>query len=141
MHICFLFSSVKSGTSLVPNKLLCYCRSSDRLHNMPHEANTAAGLFLQEFIFPDTEKLQIVKITSLTTQEKLSLQIKGFNKKIYEEVLVLVANVEDVSLNTINHIRIMIEEFEVTLLVEVMANVVVGELLVVSNQCLRGHQL
>ena len=99
---------------MVPNKLLCYCRSSDRLHNMPHEANTAAGPFLQEFIFPDTEKLQIFKITSLTTQEKLSLQIKGFNKKTYEEVLVLVANVEDVSLNTINHIRIMIEEFEVT---------------------------
>ena len=97
----------------MPNKLLCYCRSSDRLHNMPHEKNNAAEPFLQEFIFPDTVKLQIFRITSLTTQRKLMKHIESFNMTTYE-VLVLVANVEDISVNTINHIRIMIEESEVT---------------------------
>ena len=111
---CFIkIFSVIGGTSLVPNKLLCYCRLSDQLHKMPHEVTTNSTEFLQEFVFPDIEKLQIYKITSLTSQKKLSRQIQNFNLNTYEEVLLLVANVEDVSRNVINHIRIMIEEFEV----------------------------
>ena len=95
----------------MPNKLLCYCRSSDRLHGKSDEITDE---FLQEFVFPNAEKLHIFKMTNLTSQKKISRQIQNFNQRTYEEVLLLVVNVEDVSLDTINHIRIMIEEFEAT---------------------------
>ena len=72
------------------------------------------AIFVQDFIFPDIEKLQIFTITMSTTQKKLSQKLNSFiQKPYYKEILLLVVNVEEVSLDKINHIRVMIEEFEV----------------------------
>ena len=72
------------------------------------------AFFVQDFIFPDIEKLQIFTITKSTTQKKLSQKLISFvQKTYYKEILLLVVNVEDVSLDEINHVRIMIEEFEI----------------------------
>ena len=100
-------------SSLVPNKLICYCRSSDNLHNIPREASDESRYFLKQCMDSDIEKGEIFKITSLTTQRTLSQHINAFYRKTYVEVLILIANVEDVPLNAVNHIRIMIEECEV----------------------------
>ena len=97
------------------NKILCYCRSSHYLHNIPQDWSTD-GLkkeFIQEHVFPDAEKLCIFKITSFTTQKSITELVKGFVAPVHvQEILLLVANIEDVPINAINHIRIIIEENE-----------------------------
>ena len=69
--------------------------------------------FIQEHVFPDAKKLSVFKITSFTTQKSITELVKGFVAPVHvQEVLLLVANIEDVPVNAINHVRIIIEENE-----------------------------
>ena len=104
------------GAPLIsPSKLLCYCRSSHHLHNIPHSwsADESKRKFIQQYVFPEPNKLTVFKITILSTQKAITdLVRKFYNPLNDDEVLIIIANVEDVPLEAINHIRITIEENE-----------------------------
>ena len=107
--------SAKGNALFSNNKILCYCRSSHYLHNIPQDWSTDVlkKEFIQEHVFPDAKKLTVFKITSFTTHKSITELVKGFVAPVHvQEVLLLVANIEDVPINAINHIRIIIEENE-----------------------------
>ena len=67
---------------------------------------------MERFIFSDTERVILYKVTSLTTQEIFAELLNRFNRNRTQDILVLIVNVDDVPLMAINHMRVLIEEKE-----------------------------
>ena len=67
---------------------------------------------MKEFVFEDTDKLVVHKLSGLLSQSSVQELLRDFVNSEKTEVLLLLANMQDTSTKTINHIRIMIEETE-----------------------------
>ena len=102
------------------NKFLCFTRTSALINNLPsefsstvHSASRSANddIWPKRHIFGDISKLIVCKIE--VTQSQRSVRKKLIDFLVSEEnVLFLLANVQEVSRNTVNHLRVMIEEAE-----------------------------
>ena len=67
---------------------------------------------IREFVFEDTDKLVLHKLSSLVSQSSVQELLRSFVCSEEAEVLILLANMQDTSTKTVNHIRVMIEEAE-----------------------------
>lgn len=117
------FRQQDHGTSFVPNKLFCYCRSSQLIHNKipdKYDFDSEVSFLFKQYIFDEVESLIVYKISSLTTQKEIKDLLFNFNIHLLAEskVLLFVASPDEVPINAINHIRILIEEFEAAHLAE-----------------------
>ena len=103
---------------MCPNKVLCFTRSSQLVHQLPVQYQTFAFStqdskdLLNKFVFEETEKLVVCKLTSMVLQSAVEELLRSFilsDKK----VCIIIANMQETSQRIINHVRIMIEEAEV----------------------------
>ena len=109
-------------SSKSPNKLVLFSRSSPLVHALPTQfpclvRETLEDLAIitanvKELIFEDTDKLVVHKLSGLLSQSSVQELLRDFVNSENAEVLLLLANMQDTSTKTINHIRIMIEEAE-----------------------------
>ena len=105
---------------MCPTKLLCFTRSSPLIHQLPTEypgtATTRAPSkhvenLVREHIFTNLDLLTICKVSLGHSQEKLENLLLSFaNSK--HQVLLLIANMQELTKRMVNHLRIMIEEAE-----------------------------
>lgn len=113
---------------------MCFTRSSPLIHALPaqfpHLATTwvqrdpsalgkSVGNFILDdtemlgnLVFEDTRKLMVQKLSSLQSQSSAQELLADFMRSDTAEVCVLLANMEETTCKTINHIRVMIEEAE-----------------------------
>ena len=101
-------------------KLICFTRSSPLIYQLSADYPTQLATrtimdenkdFLRDKIFSDLDRFIMCKVTSRHTRSKL--------KKLFEDyfgshccLLLLFANMKDVTVRMVNHLRIMIEEEE-----------------------------
>ena len=116
----FLFRSV-------PNKLLCFSRSSSLIQSsifdeFPIDGKSVEDLERLVFSYPHVEegclrdldlRLRVTKVTNSTTQSSITSKLKLFCTSETLEVMMLVINMQHFSVKIVNHLRIMIEEAEV----------------------------
>ena len=70
---------------------------------------------MTHIVFEQHDKIVMQKLSSLPTQSSVEEFLNKFVSSEVAEVCLLLANMEETSLRTINHIRVMIEEAEVVL--------------------------
>ena len=105
--------------SVCPNKVLCFTRSSQLVHQLPTQFKAytlnlqhSKNVLLQDIVFEETEKLLICKLTNAVSQAAFQDLLKEFIHSD-KKVCVIIANMQETSRHIINHVRIMIEEAEI----------------------------
>ena len=104
---------------MCPTKLLCFTRSSPLIHQLPAEyPGTATATvtdsvknFAREHIFTNLDLLSIRKVALGHSQNKLEKILFSFGTSKHQ-VLLLIANMQELTKKMVNHLRIMIEEAE-----------------------------
>lgn len=106
-----------------PNKLVCFTRSSPLVHSLPaqfpsstttepdQQPNTVETT-VANLVFEKTDKLVVHKLSNLLSQSSVQELLMEFVSSEEAEVCVLLANMQETSCKTVNHIRVMIEEAE-----------------------------
>ena len=103
--------------------MICFTRSSPLVHAIPAQyphltvTETQKDLdtvkkTLSDLVFEDTNKLMMYKLSNLQSQSSMQDLLRDFVRSDSTEVCVLLANMQETTCKTINHIRIMIEEEE-----------------------------
>ena len=114
-----------------PNKLVLFTRSSSLLYTLPAHFPHSTTAEVQRgpdatrgqnysevskavanLVFDETGKLILCKLSGLLSQTAVEELLKNFVSSDAAEVCVLLANTQDTTRKTINHIRVMIEEAE-----------------------------
>lgn len=103
-----------------PNKLICYTRSSQLLHQLPtqypsplhQQASEDAISMLHDIVTSDVGSLTFQKLSSFTSFTTISELLKTFMSSSAKQVLVMTVNMQETSKDVVNHLRIMIEEAE-----------------------------
>jgi len=105
-----------------PNKLVVYSRSSPLVHSLPAQffcnspnngrEDSVSMASARDLVFEETDKLMVHKLSTLLSQTSVQELLMNFVYSDTAEVLLLAANMQDTSIKTINHIRVMIEEAE-----------------------------
>ena len=102
-------------------KVLCYTRSSPLIHQLPAEfpcpyfgieMESIARNILKIFVFVETNKLVMYKLSSILSQTTIQDFIRNFLDSKTAEVCLLVVNMHETTKEMVNHVRIMIEEAE-----------------------------
>ncbi len=102
-------------------KVLCYTRSSPVIHQLPAEfpcpslgnkMEARARDVLEKFVFLETNKLVMYKLSSILSQTTIQDYIRNFLDSETAEVCLLVVNMHETTKETVNHVRIIIEEAE-----------------------------
>lgn len=102
---------------------MCFTRSSPLVHTIPAQfphltmTETQQDLAtvkktLSDLVLEDTDKLVMYKLSNLQSQSSVQDLLRDFVSSDSTEVCVLLANMQETTCKTINHIRIMIEEAE-----------------------------
>ena len=105
--------------SVCATKLLCFTRSSPLIHRIPADypsvltTESVANLHeaLKEHIIPNLSNLIMCKISIGHSQSKLENLLTNFWES-HAQLLLLIANMQEISKKMINHLRILIEEAE-----------------------------
>ena len=112
---------------LIPNKLLCYSRSSPLIHTS-FQSDSSFGNEIS-VVSPKTEqlvfnylssdregglgiKLCVLKITATSTQSFVLKRLQSFVQSKKHEIMLIVVNMQYSTVEIVNHLRIMIEEAE-----------------------------
>ena len=111
----------------IPNKLLCYSRSSPLIHTSFQSDSPSFGSdtnilspVIEQLIFSYSSstqnrslqnRLSVLKITAISTQSSIFRRLQSFVQSETHEVMLVVINMQ---YSTVNHLRIMIEETAVT---------------------------
>ena len=97
--------------------MICYTRSSQLIRRLPSEfpSNNVAEealsqSFLQANIY-DTDKLVIYKVSTQSSQGKIEIVLENFIASA-KVVLIFIANSAELKKTMINHLRIIVENFE-----------------------------
>lgn len=69
---------------------------------------------VHNFVFEETDKLIMSKLSILQSQSSVQELLRNFVSSDTAEVFVLLANMQETTCKTINHIRVMIEEVELS---------------------------
>ena len=111
-----LYLVYTSGSDTCPTrKLLCFSHAFPKLPQLfSRETNTDKSIvsYLEKVVFSSTDELVIVKLSVTHSQRNVREQLKKFSLSQCDRVLLLAVNTLEVSLDAINHLRIMIEEVE-----------------------------
>ncbi len=106
-------------TLQAPNKLILYSRSSTLIHSLPGQFSHSDSVSdetvttVRNIIINDPKKVIIRKLSYLTTQNAVQTLCKEFIDSIEVEVLLILADMNNVSTEIINHTRVIIEEAEI----------------------------
>lgn len=117
-----------------PNKFVCFTRSSSLIHALPTQFPHSTSTWVQQdhsalmksighiilddtemisnVVFGETGKLTLQKLSGLQSQSSAQELLADFVRSETTEVCILLANMEEITSKTINHIRVMIEEAE-----------------------------
>ena len=117
-----LFTYTYRDRSVCPTKLLCFTRSSPLIHQLPTEYPATATAttrtvtkyvenLVREHIFTNLDLLSICKVAVGHSQNKLEKILSSFAISKHQ-VLLLIANMQELTKRMANHLRIMIEEAE-----------------------------
>ena len=96
-------------------------RSSPLIYQLPIEfpspalesqIGTRSQDVLKDFVFVETDKLMVYKLSSILSQTTVQDLLKQFLQSKTAEVCLLVVNMQETSKEIVNHVRIMIEETE-----------------------------
>lgn len=106
-----------------PNKLICYTRSSQLLHQLPaqypgplhQQISEESVSMLHDIIMEDVGALIFQKLSSFTSFTTISELLKSFVQSKEKKVLLISVNMQETSKDVVNHLRIMIEETEAKL--------------------------
>ena len=103
-----------------PTKLLCYIRTSSLIHKLPL-SYSGVGFFargedlareaIKDLVYDDMGAVVVHKLSN-KPQNSIRELLKTFVGSKYSQVLLLVANMAEVTGPMVNHLRIMIEEAE-----------------------------
>ncbi len=104
---------------MCPTKLLCFTRSSALIHQLPIEYPATATKAVTEYaeslvrenIFTNLDLLTVCKVTLGHSQNQLEKYLFSFGTS-KRQVLLLIANMQELTKRMVNHLRIMIEEAE-----------------------------
>ena len=106
-----------------PNtKLLCFTRTSPLIHNLPSMYPTTVHsakekdeyeINLTNQVFCHVSELVVCKMESTQSQRSVKESLKTFLGS-EKSVMLLLANMQEVSTKTVNHLRVMMEEEEAT---------------------------
>ena len=112
MHPNFIFYKHR----YCPTKLLCFTRSSGLVHKLYSFNEGFVDKSVQEstiieLISDDLEAVMVYKLCN-TPQNNVQEYLRAYLDSDTAQILVLVANMPEVSLPVINHVRVMIEEAE-----------------------------
>ena len=120
--LCFTLFRDRSKS---PNKLVFFTRSSPLIHSLPAQFPTSVIGIHQDFesttktvsdlVFEETEKVMVHKLSTLHSQSSVQEMLRDFVESKAAEVCLLLANMQETTCKTINHIRVMIEEGELKL--------------------------
>ena len=80
-------------------------------HQIPRDINDTVS----KLVFEDPDRLFICKLSMVQSQNSLEELLRSFISSKTAEICLLLANMQETSSKTINHIRIMIEEAELTI--------------------------
>ena len=101
-------------------KLLCFTRTSPLIHKLPsvypsafHSPTEIADYEsdLKTIVYCDLSELVVCKLEGAQSQRSIKESLKTFMESD-KMVMFLLANMQEVSKNTVNHLRVMIEEEE-----------------------------
>ena len=101
-------------------KLLCFTRTSPLIHNLPSvypstahspSENADHEIHLTNYVFCHVLQLVVCKIEGAQSQQSVKTMVMDFMRSD-KEVMFLLANMQEVSKSTVNHLRVMIEEEE-----------------------------
>ena len=105
-----------------PNKVLCFTRSSPLIHQLPVQYPSSIydmqtkpediQKTLKDLVFEKTNQLVVCKLSSVNSQRAIDEQLKNFIHSDKSNVFVIVANMQEISRQCVNHLRIFIEETE-----------------------------
>ena len=102
--------------------MLCFTRTSPLIHNLPstypstvHSVAEQADLEgnLSNQVFNNVPELVVCKLEGACSQQSVKEMLKEFTES-EKQVILLLANMQEVSKSAINHLRVMIEEEEAT---------------------------
>ena len=112
----------------IPNKLLCYSRSSPLIHTSFQSDSPSFGSdtnilspVIEQLIFSYSSstqnrslqnRLSVLKITAISTQSSIFRRLQSFVQSETHEVMLVVINMQYSTVEIVNHLRIMIEETE-----------------------------
>lgn len=103
------------------NKLVCFTRSSQDLHQLPSQfpsclvESSSEGdneSILQELVFSDTELLVVRKLSTMSTFTNVNELFKSFANHPTQKTVLVIVNMQETTRDVVNHLRIMIEEAE-----------------------------
>ena len=103
-----------SHSHRAPSKLLCFTRSSTLVHELPpfHDGIESSHSELLQIALWPPKKLVICKLTNTVSQAKLQDVLKNFASSMIHEVLIVIVDMQQTSIQVVNHLRIMMEEVE-----------------------------
>ena len=105
-------------------KLLCFTRTSSLIHNLPSTYPTTVHSakekdehenILTNQVFCHVSELVVCKVESAQSERSVKETLKTFLGS-EKTVMLLLANMQEISRNTVNHLRVMIEEEEATVI-------------------------
>lgn len=114
---CITFLFVYRRSHLCATKILCYTRQSPLISNIPllypsTMVTEHKKLFLEDIICNDLDSLMLIKVTPVMLEGELERIIQQFMKSINYKVMLIIANMHDITTKMVNHLRILVEQNE-----------------------------
>ena len=102
-----------------PNKVLCFTRSSPLIYQLPAQYPSSVlteledvKQTLKDLVFYNLDQLVVCKLSRITSQTAIQELLEEFVHSDVTKVCVIVANMQETSIQVVNHLRIIIEETE-----------------------------
>ena len=117
MKVCFLCRQ----SELCAKKVLVYTQQSHLFGFLP-SSYPSKGMkedtlaLLKSIVYDDLRVLKIYKITPDTLHGEIEGQVQMFKENMDHSIFLIIANMQDVTLKMINHLRILVEQKENELL-------------------------
>ena len=117
MYYYYILYFVRNA-EMIATKLIVYTRQSYLFGMLPsvfsHTDNLQGSmeLLLKNVIFEDLESLKMLKVSLDTPEGEISKEIASFIDNGRQKVFVLIANMQDLTAEMVNYLRIVIEQKE-----------------------------
>lgn len=101
---------------MCPSKIIVYTRQSylfGRLpSNFPQSVTKANELLVKDIIYDELDSLKMLKVSPDTPEGEISREVANFINNRGQKIFVLIANMQDLTVEMINYLRIVIEQKE-----------------------------
>lgn len=102
---------------MIASKFIVYTRQSYLIGLLPlvfpnNQAKEREQLLLKNIIYDDLESLKMLKVSLDTSEGEICKEITNFIDNGEQKVFVLIANMQDLTVEMVNYLRLMIEQKE-----------------------------